>query len=359
MSQFMFAIIFSVIVSVAVAVAIYNLTARRPGSRPNVRMATTVAVAAFFIAMVGVSIPDSFVQVEAGTVAVVKQFGRVVNVFTPGLNFKIPFVQDVIVYRTQEIIYETSADPASSRADYPDFEVDTATSDGQQIRARFTVRVRIDGIRAADILQNLGDEKEMVEKVVKANARVRVRNILKRFQAADLYSGNVEAAEQAISEQLKEDYGHEGIELVFFGLRSIQFSDAYKQAVENKQIEAENIATKENLAKQARFEKDRIITQAEAEAERQRLERIGVAEGQAQATKLQAEAEAEAILAKAKAQAEANRLISSSLTPEMIAWQAAITWNGSYPTVMGTTGQFILPGDLFTQTPSLETAPGQ
>ncbi len=349
MSQFFFALLFAVIVAVAGAVAVYQLTARHRQGRPSIRSATTAGIALFFLAMIALSLPDSFVQVEAGTVAVVKQFGRVVDVFKPGLNFKLPFVQEVVIYRTQEIIYETSADPSNSRADYPDFEVDTATSDGQQISARFTIRVRIAADRAADILTNLGNEREMVEKVVKANARVRVRNILKRFQAADLYSGNVEAAEQAITSQLAEDYAKEGIELVFFGLRSIQFTDAYKQAVENKQIEAENIATKENLAKQARFEKERVITQAEAEAEKQRLERIGIAQGQAEATKLQAEAQAEAIKIQAEAQAEANRLIAASLTPEMIAWQAAISWNGAYPTVLGGGSQFILPGDLFVQ----------
>jgi regulator of protease activity HflC (stomatin/prohibitin superfamily) len=179
---------------------------------------------------------------------------------------------------------------------------------------------------------------------------VRVRNILKRFQAADLYSGNVEAAESAIAEQLVIDYETEGITMVFFGLRSIGFTDAYKQAVENKQIEAENIATKENLAKQAEFEKARVITQAEAEAERQRLERIGIAQGEAETIKLQAEAEAAAILVKAETQAQANRLIAESLTPEVISWQATISWDGQYPLIVGSGGQYILPSDLFSRT---------
>jgi regulator of protease activity HflC (stomatin/prohibitin superfamily) len=344
MDQLTSAIILSILGGIAFAALVY-LPSR--GSQSGQRRATQVGIIVFVIALLAQGLLASAIQVEAGTVAVVKQFGRVIKVFNPGLNLKIPFIQETVIYRTQEVTYEASAEQATSKADYWGPEVDTATSDGQQIDARFTIRFRIDSQRATYILQNLGDERAMVAKVVEANARVRVRNLLKRFQAADLYSGNVSEAEDAITEQLRQDYETEGIELVFFGLRSIGFTEDYKKAVEEKQIEAERISTKENQAKQAEFEKLGIITAAEAEAEKQRLERIGVAQGEAESTRLRAEAEAASILARAEAQAEANRLIAESLTPEVIQWQAAINWNGQYPLVMGGESQYILPGDLF------------
>jgi regulator of protease activity HflC (stomatin/prohibitin superfamily) len=296
----------------------------------------------------------AFTQVEAGSVAVVKQFGRVVNVFEPGLHWKMPFVQDVLVYRTQEILYETSADPMESNADYTDFEVDTATSDGQQIHARYTVRFRIDPDRMMEIVNNLGTETEVVEKVVKAASRVHVRNTLKQYPASDLYSGNVERAQEAIAQRLEADFEKEGLTLVFFGLRSIQFTEAYRNAVEQKQIEKENIATKENLAKQAEFEKQRTITQAEAEAERQKLESIGLAEGEAEAIRVKAIADAESIRVRAQAQAEANKLIAESLDDTVLNWQAIQHWSGNYPLVLGGgDGSYILPGELFTQSTPL------
>ena len=315
----------------------------------NPRRAVVMGVVVFLLALSAQASMASVVQVEAGSVAVVKQFGKVITVFHPGLNFKIPFIQETVIYRTQEVIYETSATPQNSSADYPDQQVDTATLDGQQISVRFTVRFRIDGNQASRILTNLGTEREMVVKVVKANARVRVRNLLKRYPAADLYSGDVENAEAVIGQALTDDYRAEGIELVFFGLSSIEFTEDYKNAVEEKQIEAERIATTENRAKQAEFEKLSTITVAQAEAERQRLERIGIAQGEAESIRLKAEAEAAATLVKAQAQAQANKLIAESLTSDVITWQAAINWNGQYPLVLGGTGQqYILPGDLFT-----------
>ncbi len=345
MPQLVAVFVLALVLGGMVAVLLAAAQSRR--GKINVRL-PLLAFLAIFGGIVGVTaISDSIVQIEAGTVGVVKRFGNIIGVFNPGLNFKMPFVDQVVIYRTQEIVYETSANPESSRADYRDYEVDTATSDGQQIRARYTVRFRIRPERAPDILRNLGTEAEVVEKVVKASSRVHVRNILKRYEANELYSGNVEKAQQEIADRLRADFEKAGLELTFFGLRSIQFTDEYKQAVERKQIEAENVITKQHLAEQAKYEKERTITQAEAEAERQRLERIGIARGEAEAVKLRAEAEAEAIRIKARAQAEANRLIAESLTRALIAWQAVQAWNGQYPLVVGASNQFILPGDLF------------
>jgi len=353
MGSLMGAVLISLVLGGVVAVLIGVATGRR--GTANYRSATmaglVVAASIFAVA----ALMGSFTQVEAGSVAVVKQFGRVVGVFQPGLNWKLPFIQETIRYRTQEILYETSEDPTKSNADYRDLEVDTATSDGQQILARYTVRFRIDGSKAADIVNNLGTEEEVVEKVVKANSRVHARNILKQFPASDLYSGNVERAQSEISRRLADDFSKEGLELIFFGLRSIQFTEAYRNAVEQKQIEKENIATKENLAKQAEFEKDRTVTQAQAEAERQKLERIGVAQGEAESIRLKAQADAEAIRVKADAQADANKKISESLDQNVISWQALQNWSGNYPLVLGSSGNYILPGDLFTASGSNAT----
>jgi regulator of protease activity HflC (stomatin/prohibitin superfamily) len=339
-------------VAVALGVVVAFLIAAATGRRgkANLKSAVISGVVVALLIFVGIAISDSFTQVEAGSVAVVKQFGQVVDVFSPGLNFKLPFIQRTVPYRTQEILYETSEDPTSSQADYRDMEVDTATSDGQQISARYTIRFRIDPKKVTDIVNNLGTEGEMVERVVKANSRVHVRNILKQHTATDLYSGNVEKAQSDIAVRLQEEFAKEGIQLVFFGLRSIHFQEDYRKAVEQKQIERENIATKENLAKQAEFEKKRTITQAEAEAERQKLERIGMAEGEAESIRVKAIADAEATRIKAQAQAEANKLISQSLDPNVISWQAIQSWSGNYPMVMGG-GNYILPGDLFKNVP--------
>lgn len=352
MGQFVAAVIMSALAAMLV-IAFLGVALAKAGKKVNARTTLLSGILTGLIVFMVMALISSYTVVEAGSVAVVKRFGEVVTVFEPGLNWKIPFIDQTVVYRTQEIVYETSDNPDSSRADYTDYQVDTATSDGQQITARYTVRFRIKPQEAANIVNNLGTESEVVEKVVKQNSRVWVRTLLRNYTASQLYSGDIREAQEAIAEQLRRDFEAEGLELVFFGLRQIGFTDAYKQAVENKQIEAENIITRKNQAEQAKYEKERVITQAEAEAEKQRLERIGVAQGEAESIKLKAQAEAEATLIKAQAQAQANELIAQSLTPEIITWQAVLRWTGQYPTVLSNGGgeQLILPGDLF-RTPS-------
>lgn len=348
MSKLFATTFFALLVGVGLTAAVVAITART--RKANWRRGLLIGLIGALLVFLAAAVMDSFTQVQYGSVAVLTQFGRVVGVFRPGLNWKIPFIQETITYRTQEIIYETSERPDQSVADYRDYEVDTATADGQHIRARYTVRFSINPDRAASIAQHLGTEDRVVEKVVKAASRVHVRNILKRHKASELYSGDVESAQAEIEARLEEEFTRNGLTLSFFGLRSIQFTEEYTNAVEQKQIEAENIITKENLAKQAEYEKQRVITQAQAEAERQRLERIGIAQGEAEAIKIKAQAEADAIRLKAQAQAEANRLIAASLTQDVISWQAVQSWDGSYPMVLGS-GQFILPGDLFAESP--------
>jgi regulator of protease activity HflC (stomatin/prohibitin superfamily) len=345
--QLIFAVLLALVAGIGVTVLIAAAKARQGQPQPGSALLPGVAV--FVIVLVIFAILNSYTIVQAGSVAVVKRLGEVVSVFEPGLNWKIPFIDETIVYRTQDIVYETSDNPDNSSADYTDFEVDTATSDGQQISARYTVRFRIKPQEAANIVNNLGTEQEVVEKIVKQNSRVWVRTLLRNFSANQLYSGDIQGAQNEIASQLSSDFETEGLELVFFGLRQIGFTEAYKNAVELKQIEAENIITKQNLAEQAKFVKQRTITEAEAEAEKQRLERIGVAQGEAESTKLRAEADARATLVRAEAQAEANRLIAESLTAEVIGWQAVNQWNGRYPTVVSSGGgeQLILPTDLF------------
>ena len=89
-------------------------------NKPNYQAASRAGVIVLLVVFAAGALMDAFTQVEAGSVAVVKQFGQVVGVFYPGLNIKAPFIQQTVPYRTQEIIYETSEDVKTSQADYKD-----------------------------------------------------------------------------------------------------------------------------------------------------------------------------------------------------------------------------------------------
>lgn len=228
-----------------------------------------------FIPFLIITFLFSFRAVSAGKVGVVTQFGRVTGrTIEPGANFIVPYIQGIKTYSTKKVTYETTSEEKQkeSDADYKDYPVDTNTSDGQKVDIFFTVRFSVDPTKAGWVTQNIGNEKDLVEKIVKTESRVWARSIPREYSADILYTGDgVVQAQNAIFEKLKPTFENNGLILDSFGIREVKFSDDYIKAVEAKQVEAVKIETARNQAEAAKFKKEQTITEAEAEAERQRL----------------------------------------------------------------------------------------
>ena len=212
--------------------------------------------------------------VQTGTVGVVKRLGRVSTaVLDPGLHFIIPFTDSVIVYNTKDIIYEVGpADKqAGSRADYLDYPVDSTTRDGQVVTLSYSIRFHIVREETTRIANELGNEAAAVEKVVKFHSRVIARQVPRNYPASDLYTGDVVKVQQDIEDQLRPLFQAKGLYLDAFGIREITFSPDYIRAIEQKQIERENVTTEQHRAEQAEYRKQAVITVAQGEAEAIRL----------------------------------------------------------------------------------------
>jgi regulator of protease activity HflC (stomatin/prohibitin superfamily) len=287
---------------------------------------------------------SSYVQVGYGTVGLVTRFGAVTGrVMRPGLNWKIPLIESVIPYRTQEIIYQT-AEQGESQADYVDFPTDTTTADGQQIILKYSIRFRIDPNKVSWIANNIGDERDVVEKVVKFHSRILARNIPKEYEALDLYTGNIQAVQDQFEEQLTPLFAEKGIVLDSFGLRKIEFAEDYRQAVEQKQIEAENIITEQHRAEQATYRAQAQVELAKGEAQ-STIER---AKGDAEKVKLLAEAEAEAIQIKGEVLAKYPAIIQLRFVESLSDPESKVTWGimppGSFVPFLNLTPGETLPG---------------
>ena len=255
------------------------------------------AAAIILIAILPTLLP--FFTVSYGYQAVVARFGKITRTASPGLHLKIPIIEKVDLFRTQKIIYETSESPKSSKADYTDFPVDTSTQDGQQIKIRYTIRFRLDPEKIRWIAENLGQETQIVERVVKAESRSVVRNIAREFTAQELYTGNIFSFQERVEEILKERFSQNGIILDGFLVRQIKFSEEYVSAVEQKQIEKERIKTEEYKAMQEEFRKKQRITRAEGEA-------------------------------------KAQEILRKTIDPLVLQKMAIEKWDGKLPTYMGT-----------------------
>ncbi|HID63563.1 MAG TPA: prohibitin family protein [Anaerolineae bacterium] len=287
---------------------------------------------------------SSYVQVRYGSVGVVTRFGAVTGrVMQPGLNWKIPLIDGVVRYRTQEIIYQTASE-GESQADYVDFPTDTTTADGQQIILKYSIRFRIDPEKVSWIANNIGNERDVVEKIVKFHSRILARNIPKEYAALDLYTGNIQAVQDQFEAQLKPLFAEKGIILDSFGLRKIEFTEDYRQAVEQKQIEAENVITEQHRAEQAVYRAKARVEMAKGEAQ-STIER---ARGDAEKVKLLAAAEAEAIQIKGEALAKYPAIIQLQFVESLSDPQGRVTWGimppGSFVPFLNLTPGETMPG---------------
>jgi regulator of protease activity HflC (stomatin/prohibitin superfamily) len=211
-------------------------------------------------------IVQSLVTVQAGTVGVVKRLGAVRQEFKPGLHMIIPFIDRVVIFPTLKKNYEASDTPQSSMADYPDIIVSALTSDGQQIKVGITARFMIEPGKAAWILQNLGSEREYVEKVVKTEIRGSGRRVPTRFAAYDLYTKKSYEAQQALFDEIAPKFQANGLVLDEIVIRNITFTAEYAKTLEEKQIALENITTEKNKLEQEKIRKEQKIVAAEGDA---------------------------------------------------------------------------------------------
>ncbi len=225
-----------------------------------------LAVSALLVIIVIALIAQSLVTVQAGTVGVVKRLGAVRQELKPGLHMVVPFIDRVVIFPTVKKTYEASDNPETSRADYPDIIVAALTSDGQQIRVGLTARFMIQPGKAAWILQNLGSERDFVEKVVKTEIRGSGRRVPTKFAAYDLYTKKSYEAQQALFDEIAPKFEANGLILDEIVIRNITFTAEYAKTLEEKQIALENITTEKNRLEQEKIRKEQKIVAAEADA---------------------------------------------------------------------------------------------
>ena len=102
-------------------------------------------------------------------------------------------------------------------------------------------------------------------------------------------------------------------------------------SINNAMAATQNAIQSENKVRQVKAEADQTVTTATGAAEAARQK----ATGEADALIIKTKAEAETRLVQAKSQAEANRILNSSLTPQVIQYKYADTWDGKLPIYSG------------------------
>lgn len=249
-----------------------------------------------------------FSKVGNGKVAVVTEFGKAKDkTLEPGPHFKGFFeVLNVMSVQTQTLTVETAA----------------FSKDIQQVNTMVTLNFNVDKANAVTLYRDVG--KNYIASLLNPRVQENTKIIFSHYTAENLVQ-NRDLLSAEILALMKEDLAVYGINVSAVAIEDIDFTDAFTNAVEAKQV-----ATQERLT--AQTQQERMTMEAKAEAERKAIS----AAADAEVAKIQADAKAYEIEVQAEAEAEANKKVAQSLTDELIEYTQAQTWNGELPdTYMG------------------------
>ncbi|MXY88564.1 MAG: hypothetical protein F4Y92_06885 [Dehalococcoidia bacterium] len=229
-------------------------------------------------------------QVEAGSVAVVYQFGEIVGSRGEGLQFIAPWQQ----VRTESIKVQ--------RARFDN--VSGFSKETQDVIISATVNYRVDPAAVEDLYREVGPNWFDILVEPRINQFFKAETV--KYNTVDI-APNRETIRNDVKNELAKDLQEYSVTVEDLLIDNIDFTDQFKASIEEKQI-----ATQNALREQER------VAQREAEA----LQRVAEAQGLADAEVARANGEAEARVVRATAQAEANRLLNESLTPLVIQFLA-------------------------------------
>lgn len=242
---------------------------------------------------------SSFTTINEGYIGVKYQFGKIVEAdLTAGLNFKIPFVQEIKMVDTREQMYEMQTTA---------YTKDTQTVENLQIKLNYLY----DKSQLENIIKNVGINNVETKLIIPQLQSV-MKNEIGQFKAEDLVQ-NRTTVQENIEEKLRDSLGRSGIIVVSFAIENIDFEDGFEEAIRAKVIAEQEALKMQNKTK----EKEELARQTVIEAQ-----------AQADSEKIRADAEAYAIEAIQK---------QLQTSPEYIELKKVERWDGKYPQVIGDT----------------------
>ena len=311
----MFAIIFSIVVLI-VGIGLTIFLKSEDARLWRLPIIVAVALAAVFI------IASCIAVVPTGYTGILTTFGRVEDrTIASGANFIAPW-QKVIKMdnRTQKVELQTSA----------------FSSDIQQVDLKMSVNYCIDQNTAQTLYRTVGEN--YFETVMFPRIQENVKAVFSQYSAENLIAKR-EFLSEAIAENTRNDLVGYGITIVSFAVEDIDFTDAFTDAVEAKQVAAQRKLAAETEQAQKTMEEEQAAKRAVISAQADADKAIIAANADLEVVKVQAEA---ALYAGEK-EAEMNKRISESLTTELIKYYWIKQWGGKLPdTVLSSDGNYMV-----------------
>ena len=253
--------------------------------------------------------------VQTGYTGIVTTFGKVENMtLEAGLHLKSPF---------QQIISMDNREQKTS------FTTEAFSSDIQQVNITGSINYAINKSTAMNLFKEVGTD--YFNKLVYPRMLEITKGVFSKYTAENLVA-NRQKLSESIRDGLSEELKSYGINVISLSIENLDFTDAFTDAVEAKQVAAQRKL-------QAEIEQAQMTMETQQQAERQRIN----AEAAANVAKINADADAYAMKVRSEAEAEANKMIAESLTENLIRSNEIKAWDGKLPVYMAGEGATTIP----------------
>jgi prohibitin 1 len=227
--------------------------------KPSQGRLITTGIIGFFILIIVIMFSSAtFLTIEPGYRGVLfRRFAGGLdkeNIYSPGFHVIAPW-NTMHLYSVREVQLEE--------------EMEVLSSNGLNIKVDVTVRVNPEYDKIGELHEQFG--LEFLTSLVRPEVRASVRNIIGRFTPEELYSTKRDEVQSLIQEDLENTLSSNYVELRATLIRDIELPEKVKTAIEEK-IEAEQLALKyEYILDQERKEAERKIIEAQAKADANRI----------------------------------------------------------------------------------------
>jgi regulator of protease activity HflC (stomatin/prohibitin superfamily) len=208
------------------------------------------------LAFIGFCLFDTFFIVKSQTAGLIERLGKYHGTAHEGLNFKIPFVDRIVVRRNLKIMQQ-------------DIEVETKTKDNVFVRTKVSVQYQIIRDKVHDSYYRLSDPIAQIESYIFDVVRSEIPKL-----TLDEVFVNKDTVAKAVKESLEESMDDFGFTIIKTLITDIDPDEKVKQSM-NEINAAERL--RDAAMSKAEAEKIGIVMQAEAHAESKRLQGVGMA----------------------------------------------------------------------------------
>jgi len=258
------------------------------------------------VLLVVISLIGSVYTVNEGHIGIVKRFSEAKEQVSPGLHFKVPFIDSV-----EEIEVRTRKN-----------EEKMASSTQEQMPVTLLVSVNwtVDKSAALDLYRQYGGLSQFESRILDPRFRSATKDVIPKYDAEQLIQDRASAI-QAIETSFIEEMKSFPVSVDNIQIENIILPKKYLSSIETKQTEKNLAAAEKHKLARQNLEAQRAVNTAKAKADG--IELIAIAD--AKAIKLRGLAEAEAIQAKAKALRN---------NPLIVKLTEAQNWDGKLPATM-------------------------